>query len=155
MNASLVLQQVIRSSHGRFCVGWMQRPLTIGRHARVLPLSRAKEHILVTNRLNGLQFKVKSRIWNPKLYLNVSRRSLLTLIGSSLLSACTQVPKPPIEATAIDMPPVGPVIAPPEEDAIGPDYAKLYAAVGDGGYSVPATPYLSVNPNCCARKSPM
>lgn len=62
------------------------------------------------------------------------------LAGASAVSACTSVPVPgPVAANL-------PAAPPPAEPAPAePDYEKIYAAVEDEGYAVPAIPFKKVD----------
>ncbi|OCP18305.1 MULTISPECIES: L,D-transpeptidase [unclassified Ensifer] len=85
----------------------------------------------------------------------LSRRSLLAVVASSILSACTQVPKPGLEANAADKANKG-TISPPEkapieldrkdEPAPKLDYAQIYGPVKDEGYDVPAVQFDAIKP---------
>ncbi|WP_292859379.1 L,D-transpeptidase [Mesorhizobium sp.] len=87
----------------------------------------------------------------------VSRRSLLTglsLVGVSAISACAQMPRQSISLAA-PLSPTPPEPAPqqppveaaaPEPTApASPDYPSMYAAVEDGGHSLPAIPFTKVD----------
>ena len=88
-----------------------------------------------------------------------SRRSFLTgisLVGVSALAACAQVPKeigadislsplvPGLQPQPVVTP--APVIAAVEPKAVGSEYARMYAAVQDGDYKLPAIRYDAVDP---------
>ena len=83
--------------------------------------------------------------------MNLSRRSLLAVIASSVLSACTQIPKPEPKPKLIE--PIGGDGGSPEKaaDAAGVptktfDYARIYAPVKDEGYDVPGIQHTEIKP---------
>lgn len=81
----------------------------------------------------------------------LSRRSFLTglsLVGVSALAACAQVPK---EFGQPDLAPLAPGLqpetaGPAEPDRASSDYARMYAALQDGDYALPAIPHEAVDP---------
>ena len=80
---------------------------------------------------------------------SLSRRSFLACLAGIPVTACTQVPKPEIASAPTPASTQAPVAMPaaqgPERHPL-PDYAKIYAAVTDEGYDLPAVDHTAIDP---------